>query len=161
MSALLMRILYQQTLGTMEDHKETMWVPSSYLVTRFQLNRAWYLKLQDPCHWLQVFTVVEIKIDYNIALDQLLTYVTRIFMECIDWLFVIAFTLSEHSFCMHLFDHSRVVSSAPLNIHKVSIQWHQWWKKSDKMLPGSFPVCYCYCQLLCSGTTIPWLGFVC
>ena len=80
------------------------------------------MKLQDPCRWLQVFTVVEIKIDYTIALDQLSTYVTRIFMECIDRLFVIAFTLSEHSFRMHLFDRSGVVSSVPLNIHKVSIQ---------------------------------------
>ena len=65
--------------------------------------------------------MVEIKITDDIALDQLSTYVSRIFMECIDRLFVIAFTLSEHSFRMHLFDHSGVVSSAPFNIHKVSI----------------------------------------
>ena len=66
--------------------------------------------------------MVEIRIDYNMALDQLSTYVSRIFMECIDRLFVIAFTLSKHSFRMHLFDRSGVVSSAPFNIHKVSIE---------------------------------------
>jgi len=42
-------------------------------------------------------------------------------MECIDRLFVIVFMLSEHSFCMHLFDRSGVISSVPFNIHKVSI----------------------------------------
>ena len=41
-------------------------------------------------------------------------------MECIDRLFVIVFTLSEHSFRMHLFDRSGVASSAPFNIHNVS-----------------------------------------
>ena len=65
--------------------------------------------------------MVEIKITDDIALDQLSTYVSRIFMECIDRLFVIAFTLSEHSFRMHLFDRSGVMSSVPFNIHKVSI----------------------------------------
>jgi len=69
--------------------------------------------------------VVEIKIDYNIALDQLSTYVSRVFMECIDRLFVIAFTLSKTSFRMHLFDRSGVVSSSPFNIHEVSIE-HPW-----------------------------------
>ena len=66
--------------------------------------------------------MVEIKIDYNMALDQLSTYISWIFMECIDWLFVIVFTCSEHLFHIHLFDCSRVMSSTPFNIHKVSIQ---------------------------------------
>ena len=66
--------------------------------------------------------MVEIKIDYDMALDQLLTYISQIFMKCIDRLFVIAFTLSKHSFCMYLFDHSGIMSSAPFNIHKVSIR---------------------------------------
>ena len=66
--------------------------------------------------------MVEIKIDYDMALDQLLTYISQIFMKCIDRLFVIAFTLSKHSFCMHLFDCSGIMSSAPFNIHKVSIR---------------------------------------
>jgi len=46
-------------------------------------------------------------------------------MECIDRLFVIAFTLSKTSFRMHLFDRSGVVSSSPFNIHEVSIE-HPW-----------------------------------
>ena len=66
--------------------------------------------------------MVEIKRTNDIALGQLSTYVSRIFMECIDRLFVIAFTLSDRSFCMHLFDRSGVVSSVPFDIHEVSIQ---------------------------------------
>ena len=65
--------------------------------------------------------MVKIKITDNIALDQLSAYISQIFMQCIDWLFAIVFMLSEHLFCMHLFDHSGVMSSVPFNIHKVSI----------------------------------------
>ena len=41
-------------------------------------------------------------------------------MECIDWLFVIAFTLNDRLLWMHLFDHSGIVSSGPIDIHNVS-----------------------------------------
>ena len=56
--------------------------------------------------------MVEIKIMDDIALDQLSTYISQIFMECIDQLFVIVFTLSEHSFaCIYLI----IVGSCPLS----------------------------------------------
>ena len=91
-----------------------------------------YLKREHSRHWLQVYSIVEIKTDVTNALAELLVYVSQIFMECINWLFVIAFTLNDWFLWMHLFDHSGIVSSSPINIHNVgsrtpSMVRQEWW----------------------------------
>ena len=91
-----------------------------------------YLKQEHSCYWLQVYSIVEIRTDTTNALAQLSAYVSWIFMECIDWLFVIVFTLNDWLLRMHLFDHSRIVSSGPINIHNVSSRIlsmvrQEWW----------------------------------
>ena len=78
------------------------------------------MKREHSRRWLQVYSIVEIKTDATNALAQLSAYVSRIFMECIDRLFVIAFTLNDRLLRMHLFDHSGIVSSGPIDIHNVS-----------------------------------------
>ena len=67
-----------------------------------------------------MYSIVEIKTDATNTLAQLLAYVSWIFMECINRLFVIAFTLNDQLLQMHLFDHSGIVSSGPIDIHNVS-----------------------------------------
>ena len=78
------------------------------------------MKREHSRRWLQVYSIVEIKTDATNALAQLSAYVSRIFMECIDRLFVIAFTLNDRLLRMHLFDRSGIVSSGPIDIHNVS-----------------------------------------
>ena len=79
-----------------------------------------YLKWEYSRCWLQVYSIVEIKTDATNALAQLLAYVSQIFMECINWLFIIAFTLNDRLFWIHLFDRSGIVSSSPIDIHNMS-----------------------------------------
>ena len=67
-----------------------------------------------------MYSIVEIKTDVTNALAQLLVYMSRIFMKCIDRLFVIVFTVNDQLLQMHLFDHSGIVSSGPIDIHNVS-----------------------------------------
>ena len=78
------------------------------------------MKWEHSRCWLQVYSIVEIKTDVTNALAQLSAYVSRIFMECIDQLFVIAFTLNNRLLQIHLFDRSGIVSSGPIDIHNVS-----------------------------------------
>ncbi|KAJ3566485.1 hypothetical protein NP233_g6974 [Leucocoprinus birnbaumii] len=69
--------------------------------------------------WLQIYTVVEIKPKKDSSvLSQLATYVRQIFMEQLDRYFVLAFTFELDTLHIHLFDHSGIISSTPINIHQ-------------------------------------------
>jgi len=110
-----------------------------------------YLKWKHSCCWLQVYSIVEIKIDVTNALVQLLAYISWILIECINWLFLIVFTLNDWLLQMHPFDYSGIVCFNPINIHNVSsrtlsIVRQEWW---------CVPRNLCF-PLLPLPATLPW-----
>ena len=104
-----------------------------------------YLKQEHSFCWLQVYSIVEIKTDTTNVLAQLSAYVSWIFMECIDWLFVIVFTLNDWLLLMHLFYHSRIMSSGPIDIHNVSSRIlsmvrQEWWRVPRSLCISLLPL---------------------